>query len=101
MNCNTTHYRANSSSVPGDPTGAAQRRKLITYVADRPGHDRRYAIDASKISLELGWKPAERFESGLRKTVGWYLENGAWIDSVRTGAYRDWIAQNYSERIEL
>jgi dTDP-glucose 4,6-dehydratase len=80
--------------------GAPQRRELITYVADRPGHDRRYAIDASKISLELGWKPAERFESGLRKTVGWYLENGAWIDSVRTGAYRDWIAQNYSERIE-
>jgi dTDP-glucose 4,6-dehydratase len=78
--------------------GGAQRRKLITYVADRPGHDRRYAIDAGKISRELGWKPAERFESGLRKTVGWYLENSAWIESVRTGAYRDWIAQNYSER---
>jgi dTDP-glucose 4,6-dehydratase len=80
---------------------ATQRRNLITYVQDRPGHDRRYAIDASKITLELGWKPAERFEGGLRKTVGWYLENGAWIESVRTGAYRDWIAQNYSERCEL
>jgi dTDP-glucose 4,6-dehydratase len=81
--------------------GASNRRKLITYVQDRPGHDRRYAIDASKITHELGWKPAERFEDGLRKTVGWYLENGAWIESVRTGAYRDWIAQNYSERCEL
>jgi dTDP-glucose 4,6-dehydratase len=81
--------------------GAGERRKLITYVQDRPGHDRRYAIDASKINLELGWEPAERFEGGLRKTVGWYLKNSAWIESVRTGAYRDWIAQNYSERCEL
>jgi dTDP-glucose 4,6-dehydratase len=78
--------------------GAGSRRDLITFVEDRPGHDRRYAIDASKITRELGWKPAEKFESGLRKTVRWYLENGAWIDSVRTGAYRAWIAQNYSER---
>ena len=74
------------------------RRKLITYVEDRPGHDRRYAIDASKISRELGWKPAEKFESGLRKTVRWYLDHGDWVDSVRTGAYREWIAKNYSER---
>ncbi len=81
------------------PDSAAQpRRRLITYVQDRPGHDRRYAIDATKISRELGWKPAEQFESGLRKTVQWYLENSAWIESVRTGAYREWIAQNYSER---
>jgi dTDP-glucose 4,6-dehydratase len=74
---------------------------LITYVEDRPGHDRRYAIDASKIVRELGWQPAEQFESGLRKTVQWYLENSAWIDSVRTGGYREWIAQNYAERLEL
>ncbi|MDE3148319.1 MAG: dTDP-glucose 4,6-dehydratase [Acidobacteriota bacterium] len=81
--------------------GAAPRRKLITFVEDRPGHDRRYAIDASKVSRELEWKPAERFESGLRKTVRWYLEHPSWVDSVRTGAYREWIRQNYSERVEL
>ena len=75
------------------------RRKLITFVTDRPGHDRRYAIDASKISRELGWRPAEEFVSGLRKTVAWYLEHGAWIENVRTGAYLDWIRQNYQERI--
>jgi dTDP-glucose 4,6-dehydratase len=75
------------------------RRKLITFVTDRPGHDRRYAIDASKISRELGWRPAEEFNSGLRKTVAWYLEHGAWIENVRTGAYMDWIRQNYQERI--
>ena len=76
----------------------SSRRRLITFVADRPGHDRRYAIDATKLSRELGWQPAQKFETGLRKTVRWYLDNTAWIDSVRTGAYRDWIAQNYSDR---
>jgi dTDP-glucose 4,6-dehydratase len=74
------------------------RRGLISYVQDRPGHDRRYAIDARKISSELGWKPAEGFEGGLRRTVRWYLDNAAWIESVRTGAYREWIAKNYGER---
>ncbi len=81
--------------------GAAPRLGLITYVQDRPGHDRRYAIDANKIARELGWKPAEQFESGLRKTVKWYLENGEWINGVRTGAYRNWIAKNYAERAEI
>jgi dTDP-glucose 4,6-dehydratase len=75
------------------------RRKLITFVSDRPGHDQRYAIDASKISHELGWRPALAFESGLRRTVEWYLEHGAWIENVRTGVYMDWIRQNYQERI--
>jgi dTDP-glucose 4,6-dehydratase len=79
--------------------GIGSRRKLITHVADRPGHDRRYAIDARKIERELGWRPAEGFEGGLRKTVAWYLQNGAWIENVRTGAYRDWIRRNYDERI--
>jgi dTDP-glucose 4,6-dehydratase len=78
--------------------GAEPRRRLITYVKDRPGHDRRYAIDARKIASELGWKPAEAFASGLRKTVAWYLEHSEWVASVRTGAYRDWIEKNYAER---
>jgi dTDP-glucose 4,6-dehydratase len=77
--------------------GAASK-ELITYVKDRPGHDRRYAIDASKIGRELGWKPAENFESGLRKTVRWYLEHPEWVKSVRTGAYREWMEKNYAER---
>lgn len=79
--------------------GATSRRNLITYVEDRPGHDRRYAIDAAKIQRELGWAPAERFESGLRRTVQWYLEHPKWVENVRTGAYREWIAQNYAERM--
>ncbi len=79
--------------------GAAPRCGLISFVQDRPGHDRRYAIDASKIRRELGWEPAERFETGLRKTVRWYFDNPAWIDGVRTGAYREWIARNYAERM--
>ena len=78
--------------------GAEPRRRLIAYVQDRPGHDRRYAIDARKIARELGWKPAEAFESGLRKTVRWYLEQSEWVNSVRTGAYREWIERNYAER---
>ncbi len=67
----------------------------ISYVADRPGHDRRYAIDAGKISRELGWKPAETFETGIRKTVRWYLENQAWVQNVTSGAYQRWIDQHY------
>jgi dTDP-glucose 4,6-dehydratase len=74
------------------------RRDLITFVTDRPGHDRRYAIDASKIARELGWKPSIDFEAGLRKTVAWYLDHAAWIRDVRTGAYLDWIKSNYAER---
>jgi dTDP-glucose 4,6-dehydratase len=75
------------------------RRGLITFVKDRPGHDRRYAINASKIGSELGWQPAQQFENGLRKTVAWYLSNPDWVENVRTGAYRDWIRRNYEERV--
>ena len=77
----------------------ASRRELLKFVADRPGHDRRYAIDASKIQRELGWKPTVTFEQGLRQTVQWYLKNSAWIENVKTGAYRDWIRGNYEERL--
>ncbi|GIZ51316.1 dTDP-glucose 4,6-dehydratase [Noviherbaspirillum aridicola] len=68
----------------------------ITYVKDRPGHDRRYAIDARKIERELGWKPAETFETGVRKTVKWYLANQEWVSNVQSGTYRDWISKNYA-----
>jgi dTDP-glucose 4,6-dehydratase len=68
---------------------------LITYVKDRPGHDRRYAIDARKIERELGWKPAETFETGIRKTVRWYLDNGAWVANITSGAYREWVSKQY------
>ena len=70
----------------------------ITYVTDRPGHDRRYAIDAIKIHQELGWKPAETFESGIRKTVQWYLDNSSWVVNVQSGEYRKWLDQNYASR---
>ncbi|HEX6363966.1 MAG TPA: dTDP-glucose 4,6-dehydratase [Albitalea sp.] len=80
------------------PRAAGRYEELVTFVADRPGHDRRYAIDPRKIEREIGWRPAETFESGIDKTVRWYLENTAWIDSVRTGAYREWMARNYASR---
>jgi dTDP-glucose 4,6-dehydratase len=70
----------------------------ITYVTDRPGHDRRYAIDASKIEQELGWKPVETFETGIHKTIQWYLNNPEWVANVQSGAYRDWVDKNYTER---
>jgi dTDP-glucose 4,6-dehydratase len=73
-------------------------RSLVTYVTDRPGHDRRYAIDASKIERELGWKPAETFDTGIRKTVEWYLENQDWVANVQSGSYREWVEKNYSGR---
>jgi dTDP-glucose 4,6-dehydratase len=68
----------------------------ITYVKDRPGHDRRYAIDARKLEKELGWKPAETFETGIRKTVAWYLENSEWVAHVQSGAYREWVTKQYT-----
>ena len=76
-----------------DPAGPYAR--LISYVTDRPGHDRRYAIDARKIERELGWRPTETFASGIRKTVVWYLENADWVADVQSGSYRDWLSQHY------
>ena len=80
------------------PSAAGSYARLITYVKDRPGHDRRYAIDARKIERELGWRPAETFQTGIRKTVQWYLDNPGWIANVQSGAYRDWVARNYTGR---
>src|SRR5207248_11709953 len=70
-------------------------RRLITFGKDRPGHDRRYAIDAGKIERELGWTPAYTFESGIRKTVRWYLDHQDWVQNVTSGAYRDWVGKQY------
>jgi dTDP-glucose 4,6-dehydratase len=77
------------------------RRELITYVKDRPGHDRRYAIDCRKLTTELGWQPQESFSSGIRKTVAWYLENMPWVEAITSGHYRDWVDRNYAERETL
>lgn len=82
------------------PNRKSSHSGLISFVKDRPGHDRRYAIDAGKISSQLGWKPAEGFESGLRKTVAWYLDNPDWVAHVTSGAYRTWIDKNYTRRGE-
>ena len=79
-----------------DPAGSYTR--LITYVEDRPGHDRRYAIDARKIESELGWRPAETFETGIRKTVEWYLSHSDWVARVQSGSYRVWVERNYESR---
>ncbi len=78
------------------PDPAGSHRRLITHVTDRPGHDRRYAIDARKLERELGWKPAETFESGIRKTVRWYLDHADWVARVQSGAYREWVATQYA-----
>ncbi len=77
---------------------ARPRRELITYVKDRPGHDRRYAIDCRKLTAELGWKPEESFASGIRKTIEWYLANLPWVEAITSGAYREWIDTNYAGR---
>jgi dTDP-glucose 4,6-dehydratase len=79
----------------GKPSSVGSRRELIEFIKDRPGHDRRYAIDSDKIMSELGWKPEESFSSGLVKTLEWYMSNTAWVRRVRSGEYRDWIKKHY------
>lgn len=86
------------SPLPTPDSPSPTYRDLITFVTDRPGHDRRYAIDARKIERELGWKPAETFETGIRKTVQWYLDNQDWVGNVQSGSYRQWVEKNYAER---
>jgi dTDP-glucose 4,6-dehydratase len=80
------------------PDAAGPYTRLVTYVKDRPGHDRRYAIDARKIERELGWRPAETFDTGIRKTVRWYLDHADWVADVQSGGYRDWVVTNYAQR---
>ncbi|MDP3842573.1 MAG: dTDP-glucose 4,6-dehydratase [Oxalobacteraceae bacterium] len=81
-----------------DPKASGSYREQITYVTDRPGHDRRYAIDARKIERELGWTPAETFETGIRKTVQWYLDHQEWVRDVQSGDYLKWLEKNYAQR---
>lgn len=81
--------------VPNKPQGLARYEDLISYVTDRPGHDLRYAIDASKIKQDLGWVPQESFETGLRKTVQWYLNNQQWVANIQSGEYQNWLQQQY------
>ncbi len=83
--------------LAGPRPDGAPRRELVRFVADRPGHDRRYAIDGTRIGRELGWQPRESFETGLRRTVAWYLAHADWVAAVRSGAYRDWIRAHYGE----
>jgi dTDP-glucose 4,6-dehydratase len=80
------------------PDPAGPRERLITFVKDRPGHDRRYAIDARKVANELGWRPTETFETGIRRTVRWYLDHAAWVEGVTSGRYQDWMRNNYADR---
>ena len=79
------------------PRASGRYADQITFVKDRPGHDRRYAIDARKIEAELGWTPAETFETGIRKTVAWYLAHQDWLDNVTSGSYRHWIDTHYAK----
>jgi len=78
-------------------TGKPSRRTLITYVKDRPGHDRRYAIDSTKLQKDLGWIPEESFQTGIEKTLAWYLDHQPWVDRVRSGTYQDWIREHYEK----
>jgi dTDP-glucose 4,6-dehydratase len=80
------------------PSREGSHRRLVTFVKDRPGHDRRYAIDARKIERELGWRPAETFDTGIRKTVRWYLAHADRVADVQSGAYREWVEANYATR---
>jgi dTDP-glucose 4,6-dehydratase len=80
------------------PDAKGKYERLITYVKDRPGHDRRYAIDARKVERDLGWKPKETFETGIRRTVEWYLANKEWVGNVTSGNYRKWVDTNYKGR---
>jgi dTDP-glucose 4,6-dehydratase len=73
-------------------------KKLINFVKDRPGHDRRYAIDCSKIKKELGWKQAYTFDTGLKETVKWYIKNREWVNRIKSGEYKNWMEKNYGER---
>ena len=97
-NMQVVHALCNALDELVPRPGGSKYAELITHVKDRPGHDRRYAIDDGKIAGELGWAPALDFEEGMRQTIRWYLDNQAWVESVTSGAYRHWVEQNYGGR---
>ncbi|MBT7171787.1 MAG: NAD-dependent epimerase/dehydratase family protein, partial [Phycisphaerales bacterium] len=99
-NINIVHLICDILDELRPKTGGGSYREQITHVTDRPGHDRRYAIDAEKICTELGWAPAESFQTGIRKTVEWYLDNQIWVNSVMSENYDEWISLNYADRKE-
>ena len=98
-NLETVHTLCSLLDEMVPDSGYAPHGSLITFVKDRPGHDRRYAIDCARIENELGWRAKETFESGLRKTIRWYLDNRRWVESIKTGAYRDWILKQYGNSV--
>jgi dTDP-glucose 4,6-dehydratase len=97
-NLDVVHTLCDMLDILRPKATGANYRAQITYVADRPGHDRRYAIDARKIERELGWKPSETFNTGIKKTVQWYLDNQSWVADVQSGAYMKWMEKNYQQR---
>jgi dTDP-glucose 4,6-dehydratase len=97
-NLDVVHILCDILDVEKPRVDGRSYREQLAFVSDRPGHDRRYAIDATKIERELGWTPSETFETGIRKTVRWYLDNAKWVERVVSGSYRDWVKENYSNR---
>jgi dTDP-glucose 4,6-dehydratase len=95
-NIDVVHMICDILDTLAPPVGGGSYRGQIEFVKDRPGHDRRYAIDSRKITAELGWRPAETFASGIRRTIRWYLDNQSWVADVTSGGYRDWVARHYA-----
>ncbi|MDH1008769.1 dTDP-glucose 4,6-dehydratase [Pseudomonas nicosulfuronedens] len=95
-NLEVVHYICDTLDREAPRADGLSYREQISFVKDRPGHDRRYAIDATRLERELGWRPAETFETGIAKTVRWYLDNQAWVENVASGAYREWLSQQYA-----
>ncbi|MBD9501707.1 dTDP-glucose 4,6-dehydratase [Pseudomonas sp. BGr12] len=95
-NLEVVHHICDTLDQAAPRSDGRSYREQISFVKDRPGHDRRYAIDATRLERELGWKPAETFETGIAKTVCWYLDNQAWVENVASGAYREWLSQQYA-----
>ena len=100
QNIDIVHLLCDNLDQKLNRTGTKSSRNLIKFVQDRPGHDRRYAIDATKIKTELNWTPNYTFETAIEETIDWYLSNLDWVNSIRTGEYKTWIEKNYTKRTQ-